>query len=267
MINGLVFFDPINEPWMTSFVYGPPNRNNRGPFWKAVEKVGDAFSGSWLYIGDFNHVFSRADKKGGRLVAESFDGGLSKIIDKNGLIDLQFSRNPYTWPNRREGLANIKERLDRSFPNDRRRLISLELLYNIYQLLLLTIPPLFFSLKENKSRSKDLLNLKRHGQGMKPTILLWKVPGGNVCKALLCSRFVKRSRKQKMIFEDGTKNVLVISKLELERNGSSLIRSRKKNPLKKICREKLVSIWNSSQYQSGTLRMVERRRNFVETRI
>ena len=63
--------------------------------------MGEAFSGGWLCIGDFNH----------------------EIIDKNGLIDLQFSGNPFTWSNRREGLANIKERLDKAFENDRWRLI------------------------------------------------------------------------------------------------------------------------------------------------
>ena len=77
---------------------------------------------------------------------------------------------------------------------------------------------------------------------MKPTILLWKVLGRYVCKAFLCSRFVKRLRKQKVIFEEGTKNGLVISKLKLERNESSLMRPKKKNPPKKICREKSVSI-------------------------
>lgn len=58
MINGLIFSDPMNEPWLISFVYGPPNHSNKGLFWEAIEKVGDAFSGGWMCIGDFNHVFS-----------------------------------------------------------------------------------------------------------------------------------------------------------------------------------------------------------------
>ena len=123
MINGLVFSDPLNEPWLISFVYGPPNRNNRGPFWEAIEKVGEAFGGGWLCIGDFNHVFSQTDKKGGKPVASSSSGGPNEVIEKNGLIDINFSSNPYTWSNGREGLANIKERLDRAFANDRWRLI------------------------------------------------------------------------------------------------------------------------------------------------
>ena len=123
MINGLVFSDPLYEPWLISFVYGPPNRNNRGPFWEAVEKVGETFGGGWLCIGDFNHVFSQVDKKGGKPVASSSSGGSNEVIEKNGLIDINFSGNPYTWSNRREGLANIKERLYRAFANDRWRLI------------------------------------------------------------------------------------------------------------------------------------------------
>ena len=123
MMNGLVFSDPLYEPWLISFVYGPPNRNNRGPFWEAVEKVSESFGGGWLCIGDFNHVFSQANKKGGKSVASSSSGGPNEVIEKNGLIDINFSGNPYTWSNRREGLANIKERLDRAFANDRWRLI------------------------------------------------------------------------------------------------------------------------------------------------
>ena len=56
-------------------------------------------------------------------MANPSNGGPNEVIDKSGLIILQFSSNPFTWSNRREGLANIKERLDRAFANDRWRLI------------------------------------------------------------------------------------------------------------------------------------------------
>ena len=56
-------------------------------------------------------------------MASSSSGGPNKVIEKNGLIDINFSGNPYTWSNGREGLANIKERLDRAFANERWRLI------------------------------------------------------------------------------------------------------------------------------------------------
>ena len=99
MINGLVFSDPVNEPWMISLVYGPPNRNNRGTFWDDVDKVREAFNGGWLCLGDFNHVFSQANKKGASQLQLRPMEVQNVVIDKNGLINLQFSGNPYTWSN------------------------------------------------------------------------------------------------------------------------------------------------------------------------
>ena len=55
-------------------------------------------------------------------MASSSSGGLNDVIDKNELIDIKFSGNPYTWSNGREGLANIKERLNRAFTNERWRI-------------------------------------------------------------------------------------------------------------------------------------------------
>lgn len=63
IINGLIFFDSMNEPWLISFVYGPPNHNNRGLFWEAIEMVGDAFNGGWLCIGDSTMYFPKLTKK------------------------------------------------------------------------------------------------------------------------------------------------------------------------------------------------------------
>ena len=56
-------------------------------------------------------------------MASSSSGGPNEVIEKNGLIDINFLGNPYTWSNGREELANIKERFDRAFANDRWRLI------------------------------------------------------------------------------------------------------------------------------------------------
>ena len=59
----------------------------------------------------------------GRPIAGSSSGGLQSVIKENGLIDMMFSGNPFTWSNKREGLANIKERLDRAFANDKWRFL------------------------------------------------------------------------------------------------------------------------------------------------
>lgn len=55
MVNSLIFSDSVDEPWLISLVYGPPNCQYRSIFWEAIKKVGESFNGSWLCIGDFNH--------------------------------------------------------------------------------------------------------------------------------------------------------------------------------------------------------------------
>ena len=56
-------------------------------------------------------------------MASSLRDKLGEVINNNGLIDIQFLGNPFTWSNKREGLANIKERLDWVFSNDNWRIL------------------------------------------------------------------------------------------------------------------------------------------------
>jgi hypothetical protein len=72
-----------------------------------------SFSGPWLIIGDLNSICSNVDKKGGRLGGSSDSNRLNDFVANSGAIDLGFYGPQFTWSNKREGLANIKERLDR----------------------------------------------------------------------------------------------------------------------------------------------------------
>jgi hypothetical protein len=56
----------------------------------------------------------QSEKLGGCPVASSSNFPFRYLIDHHGLVDLGFVGNPYTWSNNRQGLAVIKERLDRS---------------------------------------------------------------------------------------------------------------------------------------------------------
>lgn len=78
--------------------------------------------GPWLAIGDFNSVLSSVDKLGGKVVASSRNGGLRRIMEDHGLIDLRFEGHAYTWNNKRRGLANIQERLDRGIAKEEWRI-------------------------------------------------------------------------------------------------------------------------------------------------
>ena len=119
MINGLVFSDPINEPWLFSMIYGPSARLGKQAFLEDLQKVGESFAGAWLCMGDFNNLLGPSDKKGGKPISSSSTGGLKGLVDSAGLIDVKFVGAPYIWSNKRPGLANIKERLDRALVNTR----------------------------------------------------------------------------------------------------------------------------------------------------
>lgn len=55
--------------------------------------------GPWLALSDFNSITSQHEKRGGTLFSSGSSGGLQKFINSNGLIDLNFSGNQYTWTN------------------------------------------------------------------------------------------------------------------------------------------------------------------------
>jgi hypothetical protein len=112
-ITAWCYSDPPTSPWILSCVYGPSNRCDRRAFWDSFAAIGESFEASWLCIGDFNSILVQSDKQGGRPVAGSSHCPFKRFIDHFGMIDLGFAGNPFTWSNNRQGLENIKERLDR----------------------------------------------------------------------------------------------------------------------------------------------------------
>lgn len=93
--------------WHLSFIYVPPSPVGRSEFWRCVMDVGNALTGPWCLLGDFNEVIDAKDKQGGRPIASSSRNGLRRILDHFGFIDLGFSGKPFTWYNRRRGNDKI----------------------------------------------------------------------------------------------------------------------------------------------------------------
>uniref|UniRef100_A0A7N2L3I4 Reverse transcriptase n=1 Tax=Quercus lobata TaxID=97700 RepID=A0A7N2L3I4_QUELO len=112
MITALVYSDPPNSPWLLFAIYGPCRRNKRIMFWEMLENMVLSFSGPWIVIGDLNCIKRVDEKRGGRSSLESSINCLRDFMANTGAIDLGFNGPSFTWSNRCEGLANIKERLD-----------------------------------------------------------------------------------------------------------------------------------------------------------
>ena len=62
-------------------------------------------------------MWKNKEKRGGSKKGEGSSRSFVNFVDKVGAIDLGFSRSQFTWSNRRVGLANIRERLDRGICN------------------------------------------------------------------------------------------------------------------------------------------------------
>ena len=115
VIAALIYSDPVRSPWLLFCIYGPPQRAKRKRFLVKHEEMVKAFSGPWAVVGGFNGIKESGKKKGGSNVSGSSVNDLRSFMNNTGAIDLGFFGPTFTWTNRREGLANIKERLDQCF--------------------------------------------------------------------------------------------------------------------------------------------------------
>uniref|UniRef100_A0A2N9IIA7 Reverse transcriptase zinc-binding domain-containing protein n=1 Tax=Fagus sylvatica TaxID=28930 RepID=A0A2N9IIA7_FAGSY len=109
----LIYSDPPDAAWLLIAVHGPPYLALRKKFWSLMENIIGSFSGLWLMIGDLNSISGNSEKKGGSQKGESLFRSFCNFVHNVGTIDLGFSGSKFTWSNRRVGLANIRERLDR----------------------------------------------------------------------------------------------------------------------------------------------------------
>lgn len=116
-ISWLVYSNPPHQPWILSSVHGPSYWLNKSSFWFELSNLGEKFAGPWLVLGDLNAISSQSDKLDGKPYSFSSQVPFISFIHSNGLIDLGYSGNPFTWTNKRQGKANIRELLDQCLSN------------------------------------------------------------------------------------------------------------------------------------------------------
>ena len=112
MIVALVFSNPPEALWLLFAIYGPIQRSKKGKFWEMLENMVSSFLGPQVVIGDLNCIKRAKEKHGGCVVAESSVSHLRDSMSNTSTIDLGFTSLSFTWSNKREGLATIKESLD-----------------------------------------------------------------------------------------------------------------------------------------------------------
>lgn len=98
-------------------MHAPSSAVQRHQVWNSLQCNLPPATASSLMVGDLNEVTSQNEKSGGRNFRPSQCRYFNNFRDEAGLVDLGYSGNPFTWENMREGVACIKEKLDRVLAN------------------------------------------------------------------------------------------------------------------------------------------------------
>lgn len=89
------------EQWVLTAVYASPNLAFRNSLWIYLEELGRVMTRPWLLLGDFNQVLRESEKRGGGPLRGNGATRFANKIATCGLLDLGFSRPPFTWDNMR----------------------------------------------------------------------------------------------------------------------------------------------------------------------
>lgn len=120
MINVLVKNNYNSVEWLLTCFYGSPKHDMKLEVMGNLENIAHRInlnSMPWLVIGDLNIILNSEEKEGGLPFNRTKMNHILNLIQRTGLEDLGYKRNIFTWSNNRQGMANIKQRLDRAMAN------------------------------------------------------------------------------------------------------------------------------------------------------
>ncbi|GMJ10085.1 hypothetical protein HRI_004677700 [Hibiscus trionum] len=100
------------DNWFGTFIYGPPYRDEKQPFWEKLANLRENNKSKWLIIGDSNVVLRQEEKTGGKPVNLEEAKHVYELMNSKGLIELPIKGGNYTWFNQRGGVNSILEKLD-----------------------------------------------------------------------------------------------------------------------------------------------------------
>ena len=115
-IDVMVTWEDGYECRVTGF-YGEPSTNRRHLSWALMRRLASEWEGPWLFCGDCNEILCASEKTGLALRPQRQIDLFREAVEDCGLYEFAFTGFEFTWDNRRVGVDNVKERLDRGFGN------------------------------------------------------------------------------------------------------------------------------------------------------
>jgi hypothetical protein len=107
----------MNIDWKFTSFYGHPDATKRYESWNLLKTLERLTPHPWVCIGDFNEVVVDSEKLGGNTRQRSHMLAFQQALEEGDLTDLGFVGPKFTWSNCQEGVALIRERLDRGVAN------------------------------------------------------------------------------------------------------------------------------------------------------
>ncbi|KAG4109599.1 hypothetical protein ERO13_1Z049322v2 [Gossypium hirsutum] len=111
-INSLIHVENDSPICFTGF-YGNTDPNKRQCSWNMLRRVGKSVKEKWIIWGDFNAILDEAKKEGARRKSTVLMEDFHLVADELSMVDLKMDNGWFTWVNNKEGIARVKEILDR----------------------------------------------------------------------------------------------------------------------------------------------------------
>lgn len=108
-IHMLVKVRTSNLSWFLIAIYASPRHVERQVLWSNLMKVAELHNMPWVMAGDFNEPLVEDDKFGGREISVNRSLLFKECLDKYSMIDIGFLGPRFTWTNKREIQALIRE--------------------------------------------------------------------------------------------------------------------------------------------------------------
>ena len=103
--------------WMLTCFYGWSEASQKPKSWALLIHLRLLVDGPWCCVGDFNALLHSSEKQSKYPPPYKQMDDFRNALDVCRLADLGFVGYPFTWDNKRPGLENTKERLDRAVAN------------------------------------------------------------------------------------------------------------------------------------------------------
>ncbi|XP_040996131.1 uncharacterized protein LOC121242293 [Juglans microcarpa x Juglans regia] len=100
--------------WLMTGFYGHPLISKRSSSWNLLNTLKPTDNVPWFCVGDYNEILYNGEKYGGGMRPYSQMEAFRQSLILNGVSDLGYVGDKFTWCNNRQGPQFTKERLDRA---------------------------------------------------------------------------------------------------------------------------------------------------------